>query len=245
VRLTGAAAPPPLLRRARELARVEGSGKLAKHALRVLTQFAVASAHRFGPARTFTFGGATYRYLTHHYNRSWLNERTVEVPIAQAALEHKPGARVLEVGNVLGHYGTVEHLVVDRYEHGPGVLNRDILDFDDPRGFDLIVSISTVEHVGLDRVPPAPELAVEALAHMQGLLAPGGEMLVTVPAGYNEELDAAILASCVGPRQVRALRRAAWRNAWHEVDPQALLNADYDFLACAARAIFVCGGECE
>ena len=39
---------------------------------------------------------------------------------------------MLEVGNVLRHYRPqLDHLVVDKYEHAPGVLNRDVLDLDD------------------------------------------------------------------------------------------------------------------
>jgi len=53
-----------------------------------------------------------------------------------------------------------------------------------------IVSISTIEHVGWDETPRDPKkipLALENLATK--CLAPGGEIVVTLPIGYNTYLD--------------------------------------------------------
>ena len=66
----------------------------------------------------------------HDYHYTWLNERAVEVALALDLLERHPGASVLEVGNVLGHYVPFEHTVVDKYEQAPGVLNEDVADLD-------------------------------------------------------------------------------------------------------------------
>ena len=64
---------------------------------------------------------------------------------------------MLEVGNVLGHYVPVEHLVVDKYEQAPGVLNDDVADLDLGRQFDLVLAVSTLEHVGLDEETRDPD----------------------------------------------------------------------------------------
>ena len=67
-------------------------------------------------ARHFTYKGASYEYLIHPGNRTWRNERTIEIPIALSALERHRGERILEVGNVLGLYTLVEHDVVDKFD---------------------------------------------------------------------------------------------------------------------------------
>src|ERR687896_193842 len=64
----------------------------------------------------FELGGRRYRYFAHPYNATWRNERAVELSLAVALLEELSEARVLEVGNVLAHYGYGGHDVVDKYE---------------------------------------------------------------------------------------------------------------------------------
>jgi SAM-dependent methyltransferase len=123
----------------------------------------------------------------HPYNTTALNERAVEVPIAQQWLSDS--GRTLEVGNVLGHYGIgPARRIVDRYEVADGVENVDV--FDLTGEFDQIVSISTVEHVRWDEpTDREPGESAAAVQHLAGLLAPGGRMLVTAPTGWNAPLD--------------------------------------------------------
>jgi hypothetical protein len=58
------------------------------------------------PPGTFVFRNKEFRYI---YHLTWLNERTVEVPIALDELETHWGQEILEVGNVLHHHIQVEH----------------------------------------------------------------------------------------------------------------------------------------
>ena len=61
---------------------------------------------------TFEFAGRRFRYFVHHYSRTWLNERAVEAPIISH--DHASAAgRMLELGNVLSHCGSVAHDVLD------------------------------------------------------------------------------------------------------------------------------------
>ena len=53
--------------------------------------------------------------------------------------------------------------MVDKYERAPGVVNRDVLDLDDLGHFELVVAISTLEHVGWDEEPRRPEAALDAV----------------------------------------------------------------------------------
>ena len=120
---------------------------------------------------TFAWGGERIPLFHHRYHYTWMNERGVELALAQRELAAARGS-VLEVGNVLAHYLDTSHPVVDLYERAPGVVNEDVVHYDPGRRFDLIVSLSTIEHVGFDEVvldPEKPERAIRALA---GLLEP-------------------------------------------------------------------------
>jgi SAM-dependent methyltransferase len=72
--------------------------------------------------------------------------------------------------------------------------------------FDVVVSLSTIEHVGLDWYTPAPEGTSDhkVVAEVQRLLRPGGRFILTVPFGkhvvtpvhrvYNRAMLDALLA---------------------------------------------------
>jgi SAM-dependent methyltransferase len=178
-------------------------------------------------AGTFTFAGAEYRYFVHAYNETWRNERAVELPIVLGALDEHQGARVLEIGNVLAHYGRGGHDVVDKYESAPGVRSVDVVELDAPEPYDLVVTISTLEHVGFDedvRDPDKPRLAVERMA---GVLAPGGTLLVTVPLGYNEALDRDLREGRIAFDELRFLKRVSRDNRWLEVPASEVEGVAY------------------
>lgn len=107
-----------------------------------------------GKKRVFVLQGGENHYLFHIYNNSWLNERTVEVPLIwQSVVDTSvanPRARILEIGNVLSHYFDIQHDVLDKYEIAPKVVNEDAVSFHPSGKYDLIVSISTIEHIGFD-----------------------------------------------------------------------------------------------
>jgi SAM-dependent methyltransferase len=193
------------------------------------------------PPVTFAFAGHTYASLHHPHNRTWLNERAVEVPIAQRAVDEQPAsARVLEVGHVLGHYGDERpHDVVDRYESADDVVNVDVLEFAPAEAYDLVVTVSTLEHVGWDEEPRDPGRALLAVERLRALLAPGGRLVATVPVGYHPELDRAIRDGRAGFDSVSALRRRG-DGSWEEVPPAEAWDAPYDHLLYEAAAVLVC-----
>jgi SAM-dependent methyltransferase len=187
----------------------------------------------------FTFGGESYPYLYGAYKRSWMTERAVEVPIAQRVVDEHAGGRVLEVGNVLSHYGPQRHTIVDKYEQAPGVENLDVFEMESLGEFDLVVAVSTIEHVGWDEAPRVPGKAVEALHALRERVAPGGRLVLTVPAGYNPSLDEALKAGAVQLSDLRGLRRQGGGTSWREVTPQEAWSAPYDFLLYSARGVLV------
>jgi SAM-dependent methyltransferase len=185
----------------------------------------------------FELDGRTYRYLYHRHKFTWLTERAVEVPVAQALVDQYAPDRVLEVGNVLSHYRPAQtHTVVDKYEQAPGVVNRDVLDLAGMGSYDLIVAISTLEHVGWDESPREPEKAERAVDVLRSLLAPRGRLAITVPVGYNPTFDAALRSGAIPLHRAVALRRAG-ATRWREVEPAAVWSVPYDFLLYRARGV--------
>jgi SAM-dependent methyltransferase len=184
----------------------------------------------------FELDGRRYRYLFHRHKFTWLTERAVEVPVAQALVDQHAPDRVLEIGNVLAHYRPQQYVVVDKYEQAPGVLNRDVLDLEGLGDFDLVVAISTLEHVGWDESPQDPDKAARAVNVLRSLLAPGGLLAITVPVGYNPAFDAALRSGEVPLDRAVALRRAGG-NRWREVTPADVWSVPYDFLLYRARGV--------
>ena len=58
------------------------------------------------PIRYFEYNGKKLPYFYHKYNKTWKNERAVEIPIMlkRYLREFYGDKRILEVGNVLQHY---------------------------------------------------------------------------------------------------------------------------------------------
>ncbi|MDH4153678.1 MAG: class I SAM-dependent methyltransferase [Nitrospira sp.] len=178
--------------------------------------------------KTFQFDGRTHEYLYHPYNRTWKNERGVEIPIFRELLLRHEGRRVLEVGNVLSHYFPVQHEVVDKYEVSPGVLNQDILEFVPQRPYDLIVSISTLEHVGWDEQPREPAKLLRVIEYLRSTcLAPSGQLVASLPIGYNQYFDDLLNSGRSPFTTQHFLKRVSKRNYWIESDWEQCRDVPY------------------
>ncbi len=182
-----------------------------------------------GRPTTFELGGVRHRYLWHPYMTTWRSERAVELPVAWSRVRRVDPASTLEVGNVLSNYFRARHAVVDKYEQTPGVINEDIVDFDPGRRYELIVSVSTLEHVGWDEDEPRdPEKVLRAIDRLRELLTPSGELLFTVPHGWHTELDACIANGRVPLAGCWSLKRISADGRWVEVDYAELEDVAYD-----------------
>jgi SAM-dependent methyltransferase len=201
---------------------------------RIVRRLVHSARHRYEiyrrnrAAGVFVFRGQAYRYFHHEYNATSLNERIVEIPIAKRLLRDYRGRRILEIGNVLSHYGMRGHTVVDKYERARGVINVDVVDFTTEDRFDLIVSISTLEHVGWDEEVRDPGKIPRALEHLRRLLAPGGRLVMTFGAGYNEDLDALLASQRLPLTDVAYMKRVSADNTWEETSHACALAARYD-----------------
>jgi SAM-dependent methyltransferase len=169
------------------------------------------------PRGTFSFQGHVLNYFFHAYNMTWASERCIEVPIGRFFVQEPKYSRILEVGNVLSHYGAISHVVVDKFEKQSGVINEDIVTYSPPQKFDLIISISTFEHIGFDDESQGSsgEKILRAIRACRGLLNSDGVLVITVPIGYNPELDRLIAEGCLGTKKETYLKRVAATH-WQE-----------------------------
>lgn len=188
--------------------------------------------------KAFCYNGKSLRYFCHWYNTTFLNERAVEVAAAIELLKIHQGKNVLEIGNVLSHYTDIPRQVLDKYEKGEGVIHEDIVDFHPDTQYDLIVSVSTLEHVGFDETPKDPAKFARAVRHVKTMLKPGGTLFVTIPVGYN---PGAVRDACEQRlfSSLHFLKHISAR-AWQEVAPQEALTTPFGSPFQFANAVIFC-----
>ena len=189
--------------------------------------------------KTFKFQGQSYRYYCKNYNTTWKNERAVEIPIVWEIVSNCHG-KILEVGNVLSHYHPFPHDIVDKYEKAEGVINQDAADFRPSERYDLIVSISTLEHIGLDEEPKDPKKVLKTIENLkENCLAYGGTMIITVPLGHNPELDKSLKQGNNDLGKQYYLKRISKNNLWRETNLNSVQNMKYDSPFPNANAIVI------
>lgn len=190
--------------------------------------------------RTFTFQSRTYYYFYHPYNYTWKNERAIEIPIIWDIIRKNPNKKVLEVGNVLSHYYQVHHTILDKYEKGDNVINEDVIDFNPKKKYDLIVSISTLEHVGWDEEPREPLKILAAVKNLKKLLKRNGKIIISLPLGhYNPKLNQLIFKNKIPFSEKYYLKRISSDNCWMQINRNELKSIKYNSKYPNANAIVV------
>jgi SAM-dependent methyltransferase len=193
----------------------------------------------FREGKRFQFNGQSLPYLNHRYNATWSNERCVEVPIGQQYVcdAKSLGKDVLEIGNVLSHYHSTEHTIIDKYERFPFVLNKDVLEI--TGRYDLILSISTFEHIGFDEEQKDDTKIARAIDHCRRMLVPGGKLVITASAGYNHNFDDLMLQCFVTQSaKMSFMRRTNYFN-WKECSVGFFAHARYNHPYPFGNAIVV------
>jgi len=198
--------------------------------------------------RMTNFRGGFLLLNDSRYNRSWDNERSIEIPIIQEAYEslgiskfNKEEINVLEIGNVLSNYEKkLTHDIVDKYEKGPRVKNIDFLDFKPQKKYDYIFSISTFEHIGFDYGEKKDATkALKALRKVMTMLKPKGKAYITIPVGFNEALDEEVVKGIKGYYTLAFKRTCDWGNAWEQCSIKEASKCKYGEPYANANAIFV------
>ncbi len=188
----------------------------------------------FKSSKKFIVDNLSYNYFYHQYSNTWESERVVEVPIVWGIVKEHIGKNILEVGNVLSHYFNVKYDVVDKYEAGNKVINQDVIDFNPKKRYDLIVSISTLEHVGFDEQgnkigTSNKKKILQALENLKRLTNFGGKIVITLPIGYNPELDNLLKDDKLGFTKLYCLKRVSKDNRWVEVKWGDIMNMEFGF----------------
>lgn len=181
---------------------------------------------------TFQFNHNTYRYAKSPAG----NERTVEVALAVDFLDRytTESSSVLEIGNVMNgvnqfdptrHERVGSYAVLDKFEQGPNVINEDLRTYESPRLLDVVFSVSTLEHVGVDENEKASE-AILGFRQAWSFLKHNGGFFFTIPVGFNSSLERAIVYGWP-PMHIGAMKRVSTENEWDEVDPKDALQVPY------------------
>lgn len=188
-------------------------------------------------SRLFTFQGKNLRYFYHPYNQTWKSERSVEIPIVWDIVKANSGKQILEVGNVLSHYFNVNHDILDKYEKDDGVINEDVVKFSTSKKYDLIVSISTLEHVGWDEEQYAKQSSndslqsnvtiLDAINNLKQCLSNDGFMIMTLPIGQNPVLDSLVQKRQISFTRHYFLKRVSRDNRWEEVNWERVKDIQY------------------
>ena len=63
----------------------------------------------FCSKKAFLFNGKKYHYFYNIINNTWMNERSVEIPIVIEVVNRIKSKKILEVGNVLANYYSIPH----------------------------------------------------------------------------------------------------------------------------------------
>lgn len=190
--------------------------------------------------QTFTFGNTEYNYFYHAYNTTWANERCVEIPIIKKIME-KYTEDILEVGNVISHYYPVNWDILDKFEKGKRVINEDITTFAPLKKYALIVSISTLEHVGYDddSFEKSSDKIMKAFDNLRNnCLDNTGKMIITVPIGYNPEMDKLLSANQFKFNEQKFLKRIS-RKKWKEVSKEEAMQCNYGKPFSYANAVMI------
>ena len=140
---------------------------------------------------------------------------------------------------MLSHYFLGNHDVIDKYEKWPGVTNVDVADYRVSLKYDLIVSISTIEHVGWDEQAHDPTIIIRAIRNLKSSLAPKGKLVLTLPVGYNMDLDRLLDGQNLGFSEKRCLKRISKDNRWVEVPWEDIRCSRYGRPFPAANGLIV------
>jgi len=190
----------------------------------------------------FSFQNSKMRYFTHRYNWATLNERTIEVPIIYNIIKKYRGKNILEIGNVLSHYFNSNWDILDKFEKGKNVINEDIVDFKPQGKYDLVVSISTFEHIGYDYGEDKDSSkCLSAINYVRANLIDSKSLFImTIPLGYNINIDKKLFAGELYFDRIYWFRRISYDNRWEGCKKEDIVDAKYNLPFKWANAIAIC-----
>jgi len=194
----------------------------------------------------FKFRNKTYKYFYHPRSYTYFNERAVEIPIFKNILDKFDNQKILEVGSTLCYYISKKYNVVDKYDVSNNIMNKDILNYNPREKYDLIISISTLEHVGWDediygkgkRIKD-PKIFIRLLKHLKKLLSKNGVIIFSVPIGYNAYIDRCFRKKEYDFDKLYFLKRTSPFNTWKEAGYKEVKDLKHNNFFGYSRAIAI------
>ncbi len=182
------------------------------------------------PKKSFTVNGKKYPYFIRQRNTTWINERAVEIPLVMDIIQQYSPSSVLEVGAVLTHYFPylpIRWDILDKFEKGNEIINADAAEYISPFKYDLVVSVSTLEHVGQDDDVKDQKKIFQAFENIQkNCLKKSGTFVVTIPLGYHPAFDQALFESKLKFDETYFLQRSRGLH-WKQITKEQAKGAKY------------------
>lgn len=120
------------------------------------------------------------------------------------------------------------------------MINQDIEYYKPDKKYDLIVSISTLEHVGFDDEVKDSSKIDRVIEHItSNLLNSGGTFLFTVLLGYNFDLDAKLQRNFFNLDGYAVYQKSFLTEQWYEVELGAVSTCVYGSRGDGAGELFV------
>ena len=180
--------------------------------------------------------------MYHRYNQTWKNERCIESPLVKSIVDSERG-KILEIGNVLSHYYTAAWDVLDKFDKGKNIINEDIAYFNPQNKYDLIISISTFEHIGFDDdlsgfKNSAVKIEKSFNNTFNNALKNNGKIVISAPIGYNPDMDRIIFGNKLKFDEQYFYMRITDRK-WVQVNEEEAVGTKFNSPFQYANCIFI------
>jgi hypothetical protein len=103
----------------------------------------------------------------------------------------------------------------------------------------LIVSISTLEHIGRDDDTNDPDKIFSVINNLRNCLSAKGLLIFSIPIGYNQSLDNNIFQGNININDKYYLQRKTKDNRWAEISEETAKLSQYNFPYRAGNAILI------
>jgi hypothetical protein len=132
----------------------------------------------------------------------------------------------------------VNYDIIDKYEVMDGVFNEDVADFNSSKKYHLIISIFTLQWVGLNESPREPKKVLRAIENLKKHLAPEGEIVVIHGFGENKDMDKLIKTGSLRFDKCFFLKRVS-HYKWKETTWDDVKDAPYDHYIPTANGVVI------
>ena len=188
----------------------------------------------------FQFKNRLLSYCNSKIGFAFANERTIEIPSALFLIRNNNNKKTLEIGNVLSKYSSFNHNVIDKYEKNEKVINADVVSYIPKEKYDIVISVSTLEHVGFDEIDKNPNGFIDAINNIKkNCIKKNGMLIFTVPLGYNHHMDKIIKEHKIKIDETHYFKRVSLSNTWEETNEKDAFKHRYNFPYECANAILI------